>query len=179
MKHACCSFVIAVVGFALICPACQAPRPVPDGADTRRMIALLMPKRVEIVEPFTRVQSADGGTTPTRIELLIQAVNTLDNPGLMITGSIRVELYEYVSASGDAKGRRLEFWNIDLDTEKQQNAHWNAMTQMYEFHLGITASQIPQADRYVLAITYNSPMNERLTDECLLRYVAGNIREVG
>ncbi len=143
------------------------------------MIALLMPKRVEIVEPFTRVHSADGGTTPARIELLIQAVNTLDNPGLMITGGIRVELYEYVAASGDAKGRRLEFWNIDLDTEKQQNAHWNAMTQMYEFHLGISTSQIPVADLYVLAITYNSPMSERLTDECLLRYISGNARTGG
>lgn len=113
---------------------------------------------------------------PTRIELLIQAVNALDNPGLMITGNIRVELYEYVAASGNAKGRRLEFWNIELDTEKQQHAHWNAMTQMYEFHLGVSASQIPPADLYVLSITYNSPMNERLTDECLLRHVSGNAR---
>jgi hypothetical protein len=84
-----------------------------------------------------------------------------------------------VAASGDAKGRRLEFWDIDLDTEQQQNDHWNAMTQMYEFHLGIVASQIPVADRYVLSITYNSPMNERLTDECLLRYVSGIARKGG
>jgi len=172
-------FAIAVVGLALIGSACRVPRSVPDDADTRRMIALLMPKRVEIVEPFTRVQNADGGAKPTRIELLIQAVNTLGNPGLMITGGIRVELYEYVAASGDAKGRRLEFWDIDLDTEQQQNDHWNAMTQMYEFHLGIVASQIPVADRYVLSITYNSPMNERLTDECLLRYVSGIARKGG
>lgn len=133
------------------------------------MLALLMPSRIEIVEPFTRITSFKGDPTPDGIELLFQAFNALDSPGLMIAGTIRVGLYEHVAASGDAKGRRLERWTIGLDTAEQQRAYWNAMTQMYEFRLGIKSVKIPAADKYVLAVTYSSPFGERLTDECLIR----------
>jgi hypothetical protein len=144
-------------------------QPIPD--DSRRAaLALLMASRVEIVEPFTRVKSFDDDATPDGIELLLQAVNALDNPGLMIAGQVRVELFEYVPASADPKGRRLEQWNAELTTEQQQRMHWNAMTQMYEFRLAIDPERIPRADRYLLAVTYTSPLGERLMDTCPINY---------
>jgi len=149
---------------------CAAPPRAVDDAAQREMLALLMPGRVEIVEPFTRVKSFDDDATPDGIELLIQAVNALDNPGLMIAGRVRVELYEYVPASADQKGRGLEHWVIELTTAHEQRAYWNALTQMYEFQLGIDPAKIPPADKYVLAVTYTSPLGDHLTDECIISY---------
>lgn len=137
------------------------------------MLELLMPTKVSIVRPFTRVTTfADGGAADG-IELLLQASNALDNPGLMIVGDVRVELHEFVPGSGEPKGRHLEQWNVDLSSEKQQRTFWNSLTQMYEFRLGVDPERIPTADKYVLTVTYNSPLGEHLTDECLIEYRKG------
>lgn len=154
---------------ALVLPlGCAAAPPIPvDTAARRAQLSLLMPSRIEIVEPFTRVKSFDDDA-PDGIELLMQAVNSLDNPGLMIVGDVRIELYEHVPASGNRKGRRLEHWNIELSTVKHQRTHWNQLTHMYEFHLGLDPAAIPPADKYVLLVTYNSPLGEHLADEFVL-----------
>lgn len=144
-------------------------QPIDDTAQ-REVLALLMASRIEIVEPFTRVKSFDEDTTPDGIELLLQAVNSLDNPGLMIAGQVRAELFEYIPASAEHKGRQLEHWNIELTTAQQQRTYWNAMTQMYEFRLRIDPEAIPPANQYVLTITYTSPLGDRLTDQCLISY---------
>ncbi len=127
-----------------------------------------MPSRIEIVEPFTSVKSFDADAAPDGIELLIQAVNALDNPGLMITGTIRVELNEFVPASGNERGKPLERWDIDLSTVKQQKAFWNQLTQMYQFRLGVDPERVAKAERYILSVTYSSPLGGHLTDECVL-----------
>ena len=134
------------------------------------MLALLMPSRIEIVEPFTRVKSFDDDAIPDGIELLLQAVNYLDNPGLNIVGTVRVELYGYVPASGDSKGSRLEHWDIELATVRQQRTYWNSLTQMYEFRLGIDRKRVPAAEKYVLAVTYTSPLGDHLTDEYVISF---------
>jgi hypothetical protein len=132
-----------------------------------------MPSRIEIVEPFTRVKSFDGDATPDGIELLLRAVNSLDNPGLMIAGTVRVELFEHVSGSADQKGRRLEHWDVELATAAHQRRYWNQLTQMYEFRLGVDPTVMPNADKYVLLATYNSPLGEHLADECVVSYRGG------
>lgn len=171
MKRSClvCSGLMLLAG-------CAAPPRAVDDAAQRQMLALLMPSRVEIVEPFTRVKSFDDNATPDGIELLIQAVNALDNPGLMIAGRVRVELYEYVPASADQRGRRLEHWDIELTTAQEQRTYWNTLTQMYEFRLGIDPTEIPPADKYVLAVTYTSPLGDHLTDEFLISYKRATVR---
>jgi len=154
------------LGIAL--SGCRANPRLTDDPATQEMLNLLMPSRIEIVEPFTRVKSFDDDAKPDGIELLLQAVNSLDNAGLMIAGRVRVELYEHVSGSADRKGRRLEHWDIELSTENHQRTYWNQLTQMYEFRLGIDPSVLPPAEKYVLAVTYRSPLGENLTDECLV-----------
>lgn len=135
------------------------------------MLDLLMPARVEIVQPFTRVQSFDDDPRPDGIELLVQAVDAMEDPSLM-PGRLDAALYEYIPASADPKGRKLEHWVMELTTPKQQRRYWNSMTQMYEFRLGIDPSRIPPAEKYVVAIVYTSPLGEHLSDECLLTYGA-------
>ena len=134
------------------------------------MLAMLMPTRIEIVEPFTRVKSFDDDAVPDGIEVLIQAVNALDNPGVMVVGSLHLELYEYVPASADRKGRQLARWNVDLTTTKSQRTHWNRLTQMYEFRLGVDPTQISARGDYILVVTYSSPLGDHLTDEVLIAY---------
>ncbi len=168
--HSCLAVLICVAG-------CAAPPRTTDDTARREMLALLLPSRVKIVEPFTRVKSFDDDATPDGIELLLQAVNALDNPGLMITGTVRVALYEYVPASGDRKGRRLEQWDVELITVRQQRTYWNVMTQMYEFRLGIDPARIPPAKEYVLEVTYRSPLGEHLADECLISYESARGRQ--
>ncbi len=152
---------------------CATVRPAGDGQARQQMLALLMPSRVEIVEPFTRVKSFDQDNIPDGIELLLQAVNALDNPGLMIAGKVRVELFEYVPASADQKGRRLDHWSIELSTPAHQRRFWNPLTQMYEFRLRVDPEVIPRADKYVLLVTYDSPLGERLTDEYAIEHPRG------
>lgn len=152
--------------------ACATTPVVVDEQAKRKMLALLMPARIEIVEPFTHVKSFDNDDIPDGIELLLQAVNTLDNPGLMIAGHVRVELFEFVTASADKTGQRLEHWEIELTTTEQQKTYWNQLTQMYEFRLGIDTTKIPLAEEYVIVVTYSTPLGEYLTDDYVIKYNA-------
>ncbi len=157
---------------ACLATGCAATPRATDDPVRLETLALLMPSRIEIVEPFTRVKSFDGDATPDGIELLLQAVNSLDDPGLMV-GDVRVELYEYVLASADRKGKRLEHWKVELSTPAHQRRYWNQLTQMYEFHLGVDPAVIPLSEKYLLMVTYNSPLGERLTDEYVIQRPPG------
>jgi len=147
----------------------SAPRAGSDEA-RREMLSLLMPSRIEIVKPFTRAKSFDRDNSPDGIELLLRAVNSLDNPGLMIVGHMRVELFEFVEASAEPRGRRLDYWDIDLSSAARQKTFWNQLTQMYEFRLEVDPSVLPRQRSFVLAVTYNSPLGEHLTDHCVVDF---------
>ena len=162
--------LIVTVPLLGLLQACATSPKAQSDRSAEASFSLLMPQRIRIVQPFTRVQSNQASDRPDVIELLLQAVNALDNPGLMIVGRLRIELYEYMPASAEHKARQLEQWTVDLSSEDDQRAYWNALTQMYEFRLGVDSSRIPVADKYVLAVTYDSPLGDRLNDQCLLSY---------
>ncbi len=160
--------IAALVG--VFAAGCQSPNRLSNDDAQRKMLALLLPSRIEIVKPFTRVRSFDRDSTPDGIELLLRAVNSLDNPGLMVVGHVRVELFEFVSASADPRGRRIDHWNIDLSSAERQKDFWNQLTQMYEFRLSVDPAALPRDKAFVLAVTYNSPLGEHLTDQYVLEY---------
>lgn len=155
----------------LMVAGCAAPYGGGDDPSKRAMLDLLLPQRIEIVEPFTRVRSFDDDLEPDGIEVLLQAINGMDNRGLMIAGSVRIELYEQMPGSADRRGRRLEHWEVDLTTKDNQKRFWNQLTQMYEFRLAVDLSRIPGGGKFVLLTTYNSPLGEHLDDECVLTYM--------
>jgi len=167
-KTAACAVVTLCIGLGLA--GCQSHTPAPLESGQRAALAMLMPSHIEIVEPFTRVKSFDDDQEPDGIELLLQAVNPLDNPGLMIVGDITVELYEFIPASADQKGRRIDMWEIELKSKEDQKQYWNQITQMYEFRLGVDSELVPVAKRYVLCVTYHSPLGQHLTDEYQIDY---------
>jgi hypothetical protein len=175
---------LALLAVVASCCVCRTP-PSSEGLRPEdHMLDLLLPSRIEIVEPFTRVKSFDDDEQPDGIELLLRAVNSLDNPGLMIVGDVVVELYEHVPASGDAKGRQLDSWRIPLRTREDQKRFWNQLTQMYEFRLEANPRRVPRSGRFELMVTYVSPLGTHLTDEFLLEYrmeegSPGELRRVG
>jgi hypothetical protein len=148
---------IAVLPLFLFSFGCATSRHARPSDAQEEMLTLLMPDRINIVEPFTpftRATRFDLEGPVNGIELFVQAVNRFDDPGLMVVGSVRIELFEYVPASADHRGRHLEQWEVNLTTPKH----------LYEFRLGLNPDAIPRADRYILSVTYVSPFEERLTD---------------
>jgi len=127
---------------------------------------LLMPERVGIM-PFTRVESFDDDERPDGIALLLRPINVLGDP-VNVVGRIRAELYTFVPASGLRAGSRLAVWEVTLNTEQDQRRYWSSTTQMYEFHLELNTDVVPSQPKYVLAVTYNTPLGTHLTDEYIL-----------
>lgn len=160
--------LILVILTAWSASGCATTPDYTDPKVRQKALELLMPARIEIVKPFTRVKSFDDNASPDGIELLLQAVNPLGNVGLMIVGVIRVELYEHVQASGIPTGKRLDSWTIDLASEESQRRHWNHVTQMYQLRLKINPEVVSLARRYVLVVTYTSPLGDHLTDDCVI-----------
>ena len=163
-----------VVAFAaiptLLCSCTSGMKLRTESKGDDEIVSLLMPCRIEIVEPFTRVRDFDHDNSEDGIELLLQAVNSMDNPGLQIVGNVRVELYEFVEASAEKKGKRLDRWSVDLSSLELQQKHWNQLTQMYEFKLEVDPAVLPRKRKFVLAVTYNTPQGLHLMDECVLEY---------
>lgn len=159
--------LLASVMIAGLAACASTPKQIEGDAEAQ-MLSLLLPSRIEIVEPFTGIRNHAKNTGPGGIELLLQAINTLDDPGLMIVGRVRAELFEYVPASADNRGRRIDHWNIDLSTEEQQRQYWDRITQMYRFQLAVDPAAIPPADRYLMTVTYIAPLGNYLTDECII-----------
>ncbi len=139
-----------------------------EDADTRSMVELLMPQRVRIVEAFTGFRSFDDDDLPDGIELLFQPLDAYGDP-VKIAGSVRVELYTHKQASGMPKGQRVcDPWQVDLLTPEDQQRYWNVITGMYEVPLEFPAGAQPGGSKYVLALTYDSPLGEHMTSDCEL-----------
>lgn len=147
---------------------CTSRRVDLEDEDTRSMVELLMPQRFRIVEAFTGFRSFDDDELPDGIELLFQPLDAYGDP-VKIAGSVRVELFAHQAASGFDKGRRIcEPWQIDLLTSDDQERYWNVITGMYEVPLEFPAGTHPEGSRYVLALTYNTPLGEHMTSDCEL-----------
>ena len=127
---------------------------------------LLMPKAISIM-PFTRVESFDSDDRLDGIALLLRPINLLGDP-VNIVGDVRSELFDYRQASGDPKGNRVAMWNVSIRTEQDQLKHWSSTTQTYEFRLAFETSVVPKHGKYVLEVTYNTPLGTHLTDEYIL-----------
>lgn len=139
-----------------------------DDADRRQMIELLMPHEVRIVEAFTGFRSFDDDRVPDGIEVLLQPVDCFGDR-VKMAGSVRAELFHYLPASGNHRGDRVcEPWQIPLATPEDQRRYWNQVTGMYEIELALPAGLAPSGDKYVLAVTYTTPLGRHVTDECLL-----------
>ncbi|MCK4658488.1 MAG: hypothetical protein KAV82_03110 [Phycisphaerae bacterium] len=157
---------LGVVVLLLAGGCSRTPVDISDTA-TRQQLSLLMPTKVNIVRPFTRFNGFDNENRPDGIELLVRPINSLGDP-VNIAGQIIVELYEFRQASGDSKGSKYKQWDIALVSERDQRMYWNRTTNMYEFHLQFETASLPPSRKYVLQVTYNTPLSEHMVDEYVL-----------
>jgi hypothetical protein len=155
----------SLTAVALWAGGCSRPSAAPDG-ELGESIALLMPKQIDIM-PFTRIESFDADRRPDGIALLLRPVNSLGAP-VNIVGDLRAELYEFRPASGEPQGARLAHWDMSLRTDVDQARHWNATTQMYEFRLESDPDRLPRHRKYVLEVTYSTPLGSYLRDSYIL-----------
>lgn len=154
----------------LLAPAsgCSRKRVGIDDPDARQMVELLMPQRIKIVEAFTKFRSFDEDELPDGIELMLQPVDSFGDP-VKIAGTIRVELYTYLAASGNREGTRVcDPWEVELLTEDDQEMFWHMVTGMYEIPLEFPAGVSSFSDKYLLKVTYGTPLSSYMTDECVL-----------
>ena len=143
--------------------ACAQRRVDLDDAATAQMLLLLMPDRI-IVEPFTGLKSFDDDARPDGLELVLRPVDAFNDP-VKIAGALRVELYRFRQASGQRKGAKIEQWDVPLNTPRAQRLYWNHFTQMYEIPLELDLASAAGADKYVLEVTYNTPLGEHMVTE--------------
>jgi len=129
-------------------------------------VKMLLPERIKI-EPFTCVKSFDRDEIPDGIDVRLRPLDRFGDP-IKIVGTLQFELYSYRKASADRKGKQLQFWQVSLRSPKQQRRYWDATSQMYEFPL-LWEGSPPSTDKCVLLVTYQSPWDERLEDEYVLR----------
>ncbi|UCG15783.1 MAG: hypothetical protein JSV19_10855 [Phycisphaerales bacterium] len=155
-----------VLGTMLLPIGCALPAAQPGDPQTRQSLTLLMPEEIGIM-PFTRIESFDDDDRPDGIALLLRPINMLGDP-VNIVGGVRAELFEFVPASAQPQGQRLAMWEMSLNTKRDQLRYWNSTTQMYEFRLEFDADVVAQHDKYVLEVTYNTPLGTHLTDKYTL-----------
>jgi len=148
---------------------CRYAPDVPNDQASRQALSLLMPRRIEIVEAFTAWASFDGKPGIDGIVVNVQPINTMNDP-IQASGRMAVELYAFRPASGDAKGNRLERWELLLGTSEDQLRWWNRATQMYEFALEISpqAEKASPGQKFVLLVTHESPLGEHQSAELVL-----------
>lgn len=161
MKRIAILLIVPVI--ACLMAGCEKKQP-----PVEQMVELLMPQQVRIVEAFTGFRSFDDDDVPDGIELLLQPVDSFGDP-VKMAGTVRVELYEYLQASGNRDGRRLcDPWEVPLQTRDDQSKYWNNVTGMYEIPLEIPAGVTASGVKFVLQVTYNSPLGTHMTDEAVL-----------
>jgi hypothetical protein len=168
-----------VCAAASVSAGCNEPSKSVENADQRVMLEMLMPRSVRIVGPFTKLASFDADEAPDGLDVLLRALDGFGDP-VKISGTVRIELYEFVPASGEPKGARIgEPWNIPLVSEQDQRTYWNRTTQMYEFKLQLNVRAIKPAQKYVLGVTYTTPLGDRMMDEYTLELPPGEAKAAG
>ncbi len=134
-----------------------------DDPATNQMLSLLMPAEI-IVESFTGLKSFDDDDSPDGLEVVLRPVDSFGDP-VKVAGQFRVELFHFRPASGEVKGRRIEQWEVPIAKPRDQQTYWNRYTQMYEIPLELDLSSVSPQDRYVLEVTYNTPLGEHMVTQ--------------
>jgi len=159
--------VLAAASVVLISCRSPAPSAIPKRAED--LLTLLLPAKIHVVKQFTSWERSTGDGIDGII-LYVQPLNSTDDP-VQAAGTMLAELYAFQPASGEPRGNRIEIWDLSLASRKDQQAHWNRATQMYEFHLELSSEsrEMSPGKQFVLEVTYNAPLGEHRTDSVVLK----------
>lgn len=134
-------------------------------AATFEQYDLLMPAQIEIL-PFSKPRSFDADQIPDGIEVVLRPLDSFGDQTKAV-GIFRFELYLFQKASAEPRGQRIGFWEENLGTHEGQVLHWDRITRTYRFRLSL-AGQPVRPGKYVLEVTYLSPVGMRLSDTYII-----------
>lgn len=165
---------LACLGVLMAACGCQSTGPdhLPRESERVDILSLMLPAEIKI-QPFTKIRSFDDDDVPDGIVAVVRPVDRFGDP-VKAAGFFYFELWSYQGASGDPKGQRLEFWDKTLTSADDIRLYWTR-AQMYEFQLAWTqgAGAIRPDAKYVLTVTYRSPMDITYRDEYVLTFHLG------
>jgi hypothetical protein len=162
---------LAAGAVAFVSLACSKNTGEAVGPDEQTALQMLMPAAVKI-QPFTQATSFDDDGIPDGIELMVQPVDRIGDP-VKVVGRFTFELWTFRAASADRKGRQLQFWEVVLDSDKDQQRFWDRTAMMYIFNLDVVPGAIPAGEdtgpiipgKLVVVAAYHTPSGEHLIDE--------------
>lgn len=165
------SATLVVGALAFLPLACTKNAGEAVGPDEQEALQMLMPSAVRI-QPFTQATSFDDDGVPDGIELMVQPLDRIGDP-VKVVGRFTFELWTYRAASADRKGRQLQFWEVVLDSDKDQQRFWDRTAMMYVFNLDVVPGAIPPGEdtgpvvpgKLVVVAAYHTPSGEHLIDE--------------
>jgi hypothetical protein len=124
-------------------------QPFARSEDDQKMFG---PATVRLHPAFTQVKEWTGGKKPDGIEAVLELQDQFGEP-TRAAGTVRFELFSYVSDDPERKGRRLAIWSARLDGREEQIARWNPAIRAYSFQLGY--DQIRTDRAYVLTAQFD------------------------
>ena len=154
---------VALVAIMAVVVGCSSQTVNVDDPATRQMLSLLMPAKI-IVEPFSGLKSFDDDDVPDGLEVVLRPVDSFGDP-VKVAGVFRISLAHFRPASGLNQGDPIEQWDVAISTVGDQQAYWNRFTQMYEIPLELDLGTVAPDDRYVIEVTYNTPLGEHMITE--------------
>ena len=151
---------------------CETAQPTGDPteqshrADRLSTYRSYMPTRIEIL-PLTEIRSDDSDQEKVVISTYLSLLDPFDSQ-VKAPCTLRFELYERATRSGEIKGRRVTIWpDIDLTKAAKNNDYWQDYLRAYRFELALET--VP-GQTYVLQATCMSPNGKRLSAELTLKY---------
>lgn len=149
------STMLLVSASALLMSAlCGCSEKPPAGyVEIRPPLSLTLPHTIRI-HPFTGLREI-GDHDQRGLEVRIEALDAYQDTSKAF-GKLRFELYAFRSMSSDPKGNRIEAWEEDITSAKNNLVHWDPITRSYVFKLRLNES-IQAGKELVLTATFESP----------------------
>ncbi len=151
---------------------CETTQPAPDLASRNQRVDRLptyhsyLPTKVEIL-PLTEIGPDASDQAKAVIFTYLSLLDPFDSQ-IKAPCTLRFELYERATRSGEPKGRRVTIWpDIDLTKAADNNAYWQDYLRAYRFELALEAAP---GQTYVLQATCISPHGKRISAEIILTY---------
>lgn len=166
--------VLAVLFAALLptagCASNMGPHNAMSG-DMAAFIQLVTPRKIQIQRYLTKPVSLDGAGDPDGIEVILQALDSLDDPVKCI-GMFHFELRTHRFNEGDRIGTRVGFWRVEIGSDETVREYWDRLARYYRFPLSLREGPLPPG-QYVLSATLMFPTGDKLFDEYTFTHESG------
>ncbi len=159
--------LLAAVVVSLAVSGCaERNKPAVGDPQLAAYVALVMPARIEVQRFLTKpVSFADNGSADG-LEVILAAYDAADEL-TKAAGAFQFELS--TRKRGETLGTRLDFWAVEINTEKALGEYRDSLSRYYRFPLLLKEKPLPPGD-YVLSVSLQLPADKRLAAEYAFNY---------